>query len=123
MLTTEQMVDTIADMTVNDLCGLTKALEDRFDVKAYTGQPVLPGDALQPSEELEEKTEFDVVIKDVGAEKIQVIKAVRAITALGLKEAKDLAVAGSTIIEAASEEDAQAAKAQLEKAGATIEIK
>ena len=111
-ITKEQVVEFIANMTVLELAEFIKELEEKFGVSA----------AAAPAEE--EKTEFDVILKEAGANKIGVIKVVRALTGLGLKEAKDK-VDGcpSTLKEAVSKEDAEAAKKELTEAGAVVEIK
>ena len=110
-ITKEQVVEFIANMTVLELAEFIKELEEKFGVSAAA-----------PAEE--EKTEFDVILKEVGANKIGVIKVVRALTGLGLKEAKEkVDGAPSTLKEAVSKEDAEAAKKELTEAGATVEIK
>ena len=124
-LTKDELIDEIKQMTVIDLSELVKALEDEFGVSAAA--PVVQqqgGGNGTPTPEPEEKTEFDVVLTSFGAAKVAVIKAVRAITVLGLKEAKD-AVEGtpSTIKEGASKDDAESFKKQLEEAGGTVELK
>ena len=127
-VSTDDILDAIGSMTVLELSELKKAFEERFDVTAAA--PVAfasapggggGGDAA-PAEE--EKDEFDVVLTAAGDKKIQVIKEVRALTNLGLKEAKDLVdSAPKPVLEKASKEDAEKAKAQLEEAGATVELK
>jgi len=129
-VSTEDILDSIASMTVLELSELKKAFEERFDVTAaapvaYAGGPVAGGggggDAGAAEEE---KDEFDVVLTAAGDKKIQVIKEVRALTNLGLKEAKDLVdSAPKPVLEKASKEDAEKAKAQLEEAGASVELK
>ena len=120
--TVEQILETIEGLTVKELNELVKAFEEKFEVSA---QPtVVAGAAGAAGAAAEEKTEFDVVLKDAGAKKINVIKVVRAATGLGLKEAKAAVdEAPTTLKEAISKEDAEALKAQLEEAGATVEIK
>jgi len=120
--TVEQILETIEGLTVKELNELVKAFEEKFEVSA---QPtVVAGGAAGGAEAAEEKTEFDVILKDGGAKKINVIKVVRAATGLGLKEAKAAVdEAPTTIKEAISKEDAEALKAQLEEAGATVEVK
>ena len=119
--TVEQILETIEGLTVKELNELVKAFEEKFDVSA---QPTVVAGAAGAGEAVEEKTEFDVVLKDAGAKKINVIKVVRAATGLGLKEAKAAVdEAPTTIKEAISKEDAEALKAQLEEAGAVAEIK
>ena len=118
-VTKEEVVEFISNMTVLELSEFIKELEDKFGVSAAA--PV-PAAAAAPA--AEEKTEFDVVLKEVGANKIAVIKAVRAITDLGLKEAKaKVDSVPSTIKEGVSKDDAEAAKKQLTEAGATVELK
>jgi large subunit ribosomal protein L7/L12 len=129
-VSTEDILDSIASMTVLELSELKKAFEERFDVTAaapvaYAGGPAAGGggggDAGAAEEE---KDEFDVVLTAAGDKKIQVIKEVRALTNLGLKEAKDLVdSAPKPVLEKASKEDAEKAKAQLEEAGASVELK
>ena len=120
--TVEQILETIEGLTVKELNELVKAFEEKFEVSA---QPtVVAGAAGGAGEAAEEKTEFDVILKEAGAKKINVIKVVRAATGLGLKEAKAAVdEAPTTIKEAISKEDAEALKAQLEEAGAVAEIK
>ncbi|HHO76667.1 MAG TPA: 50S ribosomal protein L7/L12 [Deltaproteobacteria bacterium] len=126
-ITREDVVKFIENMTVLELAELVKELEDKFGVSAaapVAAMAVAPGAAAPVAEAAEEKTEFDVILKDVGAQKIQVIKVVRALTDLGLKEAKE-AVEGApkAIKEGISKEDAEDAKKKLEEVGATVEIK
>lgn len=122
----EELMETIENMTVLELSELVKALEERFGVSA-TAVAAAPaagvaGDAAAAAEE--EQTEFDVVLQGPGEKKIQVIKVVRAVTGLGLKEAKALVdEAPNPVKEALSREDAEALKAQLEEAGASVELK
>ena len=120
--TVEQILETIEGLTVKELNELVKAFEEKFDVSA---QPtVVAGAAGGAGEAAEEKTEFDVILKEAGAKKINVIKVVRAATGLGLKEAKAAVdEAPTTIKEGISKEDAEAAKTELEAAGATVELK
>ena len=120
--TVEQILETIEGLTVKELNELVKAFEEKFEVSA---QPtVVAGAAGGAGEAAEEKTEFDVILKEAGAKKINVIKVVRAVTGLGLKEAKAAVdEAPTTIKEAISKEDAEVLKAQLEEAGAVAEIK
>ena len=121
----QEIISAIESMTVLELADLVKALEEKFGVSAaapvaVAAAPAAAADAAPA----EEKTEFDVVLKDVGAEKIKVIKVVRELTGLGLKEAKD-AVDGApkTLKEGVSKEDAEKMKAKLVEVGATVEIK
>jgi len=126
-MTKEKIIAAIEQMTVLELSDLVKALEQKFGVSAAAplmAAGMVPGAAAAAVEEVEEKTEWDVELKDFGAKKIQVIKAVRAITDLGLKEAKEL-VEGApvTLLTAVSKEVAEDAKAKLEAEGATVELK
>jgi len=118
----EDVLEYISGLSVLELSELVKEFEEKFGVSA---QPVaVAGAAGGAAEAVEEKTEFDVILKDAGAKKINVIKAVRALTGLGLKEAKAMAEeAGAVVKEGVSKEDAEAAKAELEAAGATVEVK
>jgi len=117
----EDVLDYISGLSVLELSELVKEFEEKFGVSA---QPVAVAGGAVAGEAAEEKTEFDVIIKDCGAKKINVIKAVRALTGLGLKEAKAMAeTADSVVKEGISKEDAEAAKTALEEAGATIEVK
>jgi large subunit ribosomal protein L7/L12 len=120
----EDVIEYISNMTVLELSDFVKELEDKFGVTAAAPAAVAPGPALQAQEAAPEKTEFDVVLSAVGDKKIQVIKVVRAITGLGLKEAKSLVdgVPG-TVKEGVSKDEAENLKGQLEEAGATAEIK
>ena len=121
-VTKEEVVEFIANMTVLELSEFIKELEEKFGVSAAA--PVMvaaPAEAAAPAEE---KTEFDVILKSAGANKIGVIKVVRALTGLGLKEAKDkVDGAPSTLKEAVSKEEAEEAKKQLVEAGAEVEVK
>jgi len=120
--TVEQILETIEGLTVKELNELVKAFEEKFEVSA---QPtVVAGAGAAGGEAAEEKTEFDVILKDGGAKKINVIKVVRAATGLGLKEAKAAVdEAPTTIKEGISKEEAEELKKQLEEAGATVEVK
>jgi large subunit ribosomal protein L7/L12 len=124
---TEQLIDQLEKMTVLELNSLVKTLEDRWGVSAAAPVAVAgaaAGGAAAAAAPEEEKTEFDVVLTEVGPNKIQVIKAVRELTSLGLKEAKDVVdSAPKPIKEAVSKDEAQAAKAKLEEAGAKAEVK
>ena len=126
MATTEEILDAIGSMTVLELSELKKAFEERFDVTAAAPAAVMAapmggGDGGGGGEE--EKSEFDVVLTSAGDKKIQVIKDVRGITSLGLKEAKELVDnAPKPILEGASKEDAEKAKEALEAAGGTVEL-
>jgi large subunit ribosomal protein L7/L12 len=124
-ITREDVIKFIENMTVLELSEFVKELEEKFGVSAAApvAMMAMPG-AAAPVEAAEEKIAFDVVLKDVGPQKIQVIKVVRALTDLGLKEAKD-AVEGApkTVKEGISKEDAEDAKKKLEEVGAVVEIK
>lgn len=122
-LTKEEIIDAIGGMTVLELSDLIKAIEEKFDVKAAAPAAAVAA-APVAAAPVEEKTEFDVVLKVAGDKKIQVIKVVREVTGLGLKEAKDLVEgAPKTVKEAMSKADAEALKKKLEENGATVEIK
>jgi large subunit ribosomal protein L7/L12 len=131
MATNEEILDAISGMTVLELSELLSAFEERFGVTAAAPVAVVGaapaaaaggGDGAAPAEE--EKDEFDVVLAATGDKKIQVIKEVRALTSLGLKEAKDLVdSAPKPVLEKVSKEDAEKARAQLEGAGATVEVR
>ncbi|MDD5052346.1 MAG: 50S ribosomal protein L7/L12 [Sulfuricurvum sp.] len=120
-VTKEDVLEFISNLSVLELSELVKEFEEKFGVSA---QPVAVAGGAVAAVEVEEKTEFDVILKDGGEKKINVIKVVRAMTGLGLKEAKD-AVEGAptTIKEGISKQDAEAAKKELEEAGAAVEIK
>ncbi|MCD4651177.1 MAG: 50S ribosomal protein L7/L12 [Candidatus Cloacimonetes bacterium] len=119
----QQIIDLIKELTVLELADLVKELEDIFGVTAAAPvAAVAAGGGV--AEEVEEKTEFDVILSNAGAKKIQTIKVVRKITKLGLKEAKDLVDnAPKPVAEGISKEDAEAIKKDLEEAGAAVEIK
>jgi len=129
MATKEEILDSIADMTVLELSQLLKDFEEKFGVTAAAPVAVAApaaaaGAGGDGAAAAEEQDEFDVVLNAAGDKKIQVIKEVRALTSLGLKEAKDLVDnAPKPVLEKASKEDAEKAKAQLEGAGATVELK
>ena len=126
MATTEEILDAIGSMTVLELSELKKAFEERFDVTAAApaavmAAPAAGGDA--GGGDAEEKSEFDVVLTSAGDKKIQVIKEVRGLTSLGLKEAKELVDnAPKPILEGASKDDAEKAKEAIEAAGGTVEL-
>jgi large subunit ribosomal protein L7/L12 len=124
-VTKEQVVEFISSMTVLDLADFIKELEEKFGVSAAAPVAAFAAaPAGAPAEAAEEKTEFDVVLKEAGANKIGVIKVVRALTGLGLKEAKDkVDGAPQTIKEGVSKADAEDAKKQLLEAGAVVEVK
>jgi len=124
-ITTEQIVDHLSNLPVIQLAGLIKTLEEKWGVKAA---PVAvaagPAAAAAPAAAVEEKTEFNVELKEAGANKIAVIKAVREITGLGLKEAKDLVEgAPKTVKEGVSKAESEEFKKKLEDAGAKVELK
>ena len=120
-----EILDKISSMTVLELSELIKAMEDKFGVSAAAAVAVAgPAAAAAPAAAAEEKTEFTVVLAAVGENKVNVIKAVRELTGLGLKEAKDLVDgAPKPVKEAISKADSEAAKKKLEEAGAKVEIK
>ena len=120
----DQIIEAIKNMTVLELNELVKACEEEFGVSAAAPVAVAGAVASGEAGGEEEKSEFDVVLAEIGAEKIKVIKAVREITGLGLKEAKELVDgAPSTVKEGCEKAEAEAYKAQLEEVGATIELK
>jgi large subunit ribosomal protein L7/L12 len=120
----EDILEAIANMTVMEVVELISAMEEKFGVTAAAAVAVAAGPAVAAAEPVEEKTEFDVVLTGYGENKVGVIKVVRSLTGLGLKEAKD-AVEGvpTTLKEGISKDEAAAAKKQLEEAGATVEVK
>lgn len=123
-MTKEQILEAIENMTVLELSELVKALEEKFGVSAAAPVAVAAAAPAAAAEAAEEKTEFDVILQSVGDKKINVIKVVREITSLGLKEAKDLVDnAPNPVKEGVSKEQAEEIKAKLEEAGATVEIK
>lgn len=121
MSNTQKIMDLVEGLTIVELADLVKAMEEKFGVSAAAPVAVVAGGAA--SAEAEEKTTVDVIMTSAGAAKIAVIKVVREITGLGLKEAKDLVDAGGKVKENVSREDAEGMKKQLEEAGATIELK
>jgi large subunit ribosomal protein L7/L12 len=129
MATKEEILDGIAAMTVLELSELLKEFEDRFGVTAaapvaVAAAPAAGGGGGGAEAVVEEQDEFDVILTAAGDKKIQVIKEVRTLTSLGLKEAKDLVdAAPKAVLEKVSKEDAEKAKAQLETAGASVELK
>ncbi len=125
MATQEEILDSIANLSVLELSELLKAFEEKFGVTAAAPVAVAAaGGGAAAAEEVEEQDEFDVVLIAAGEKKINVIKEVRALTSLGLKEAKDLVDnAPKPILEKASKDDANKAKDALEAAGATVELK
>ncbi|SHK81921.1 50S ribosomal protein L7/L12 [Alicyclobacillus tolerans] len=123
-MTKEEMIEAIKSMSVLELNDLVKAIEEEFGVTAAAPVAIMGGAAAGSSEEAAEQTEFDVILANAGGSKINVIKVVREITGLGLKEAKELVDgAPKPIKEKVSKEDAEGIKAKLEEAGATVEIK
>jgi len=123
-LSKTEILDAVANLTVLELSELIKEMEEKFGVSAAAAAVAVAAPAAAGAAAAEEKTEFDVVLTEVGANKVSVIKAVREITGLGLKEAKDLVDgAPKTVKEAAAKADADAAKAKLEEAGAKVELK
>ena len=122
-LSNEQIVDAIAEKNLMEVMELVKAIEEKFGVTAAAPVMMAAGPAAAGAP-AEEQTEFDVILKAAGDKKVEVIKAVRAITGLGLKEAKDMVEgAPKTVKEAASKEDAEKMKKDLEAAGAQVELK
>ncbi|MDA7735933.1 50S ribosomal protein L7/L12 [Porticoccaceae bacterium] len=123
-LSNEDILNAIAEMSVMDVVELVSAMEEKFGVSAQAAVAAVAAPAAGGEAAAAAQTEFDVVLSAVGDKKVNVIKAVRAITGLGLKEAKEMVDgAPSTIKEAASKDDAEEAKKQLEEAGATAELK
>jgi large subunit ribosomal protein L7/L12 len=123
-ITKQDVISFIEKMTVLDLAELVKELEDKFGVSAAAPVAVAAAGPAAAAEPAEEKTEFDVIIKAAGANKINVIKVVRALTSLGLKEAKDLVDgAPGTVKTGVSKQEAEDAKKQLVEAGAEVEVK
>jgi large subunit ribosomal protein L7/L12 len=126
-LTKDEILDAISNMTVLELSELLSAFEEKFNVTAaapvaVAAAPAAGGGAAEPA--AEEKDEFDVVLTGAGEKKIQVIKVVRELTSLGLKEAKDLVdAAPKPVLERASKDDADKAKAKLEEAGASVDLR
>ncbi len=121
---TTQILDLVKELTILELADLVKALEEEFGVSAAPVAAVGVAAAGAAAPAAEEKTEFDVILKDFGAKKLDVIKAVRGITGLGLKEAKDMVEgAPKTVKEGVSKDEADKIAAELTAAGATVEIK
>jgi large subunit ribosomal protein L7/L12 len=121
-LSNEQIVEAVAGKTLMEVMELVKAIEEKFGVTAAA--PVMMAGPAAVAAPVEEQTEFTVVLKAAGEKKVEVIKAVRAITGLGLKEAKDLVEgAPQTVKEAVSKEDSEKFKKELEAAGASVEVK
>ncbi len=123
----EELLETIGNMTVLELSEFVEAFKDKFNVTAVAAAPmagVMPGAVGGEAEAAEEQTEFDVVLEGVGDKKIQVIKVVREVTSLGLKEAKELVDnAPGTVKEAVSKDEAEQVKAKLEDVGAAVALK
>ena len=121
----EELLETISNMTVLEVVELVEAMEEKFGVTAaVAAAPAVAGTTAGDGAAAEEKTEFDVVLSSFGENKVAVIKVVRGITGLGLKEAKDLVEsAPSPIKEAVTKDEADEVKKQLEEAGATVEVK
>ena len=120
----EEILNAIGSMSLIDVTDLVKMMEDKFGVSAAAPMAMAAGPAAAAAAPVEEKTEFTVALKATGEKKVEVIKAVRAITGLGLKEAKDLVEsAPANVKEAVSKDDAAKFKKELEAAGATVEIK
>ena len=123
-LTTDEIIDALKEMTLLEASELVHAIEDTFGVSAAAPVAVAAAGPAAPAEEEEEKTNFDVELTAFGSNKIAVIKVVRALTSLGLKEAKEaVESAPKILIEGAKKEDAEDAKKQLEEAGATVTLK
>ena len=123
-MTKEELMQAIEEMSVLELADLVKAMEEKFGVSAAAPVAVAAAGPAAAGAVAEEKSEFDVVLAEVGASKLKVIKVVREATGLGLKEAKALVDgAPGNVKEGVSKEDAEALKAQLEEAGATVELK
>ena len=121
-LSNEQIVEAVAEKSLMEVMELVKAIEEKFGVSAAA--PVAAAVAAGPAAAVEEQTEFNIILKSAGDKKVEVIKAVRAITGLGLKEAKDMVEgAPQTVKEGASKEDAEKMKKDLEAAGAQVELK
>ena len=120
----DQILETIANMTVMEVVDLIEAMEEKFGVSAAAAVAVAPAAAGAAAPAAEEKTEFNVVLTATGENKVGVIKVVRAVTGLGLKEAKDLVEGAPQVVkEGASKDDAANIKKQLEEAGAKVELK
>lgn len=124
-MATAEIIQTIESMNVLDLVDLTKTLRDRWGItESVMAPPMPPGDTTPTTVEVEEQTEFTVTLANFGANKINVIKAVRELTSLGLKEAKDLVEAApKSVKEGVAKEEAEAAASKLREAGATVDVK
>ncbi|MGY1459815.1 MULTISPECIES: 50S ribosomal protein L7/L12 [unclassified Luteimonas] len=121
-LSNEQIIEAISSKTLIEVMELVKAMEEKFGVSAAAPVAMAAGPAAAAAV-VEEQTEFNVTLKSPGDKKVEVIKVVRAITGLGLKEAKDLTEAGGVVKEGASKDEAEKIKKDLEAAGATVEVK
>ena len=119
----KKLAEEIVNLTLLQAQELKTILKDEYGIEPAAGGAVMVAGPAAAAEAVEEKTEFDVVLTDAGANKINVIKEVRAITGLGLKEAKDLVEAGGKVKEAVGKADAEAMKKKLEEAGAKVELK
>jgi large subunit ribosomal protein L7/L12 len=120
----EELLETISNMTVLELSEFVDAFKEKFNVTAVAAAPMAGPGAAAEADAVEEKTEFDVILEGIGDKKIQVIKVVREVTSLGLKEAKDLVDgAPSTVKEALTKEEAEQIKGKLEEQGATVALK
>ena len=122
-LSNEQIIEAISSKTLVEVMELVKAMEEKFGVSAAAPVAMAAGPAAGAAAPAEEQTEFNVILKSAGDKKVEVIKVVRAITGLGLKEAKDLTEAGGAVKEGVSKDDAAKMKKDLETAGATVEVK
>ncbi|MEX2282139.1 MAG: 50S ribosomal protein L7/L12 [Gemmatimonadota bacterium] len=124
MANRQELLDTIGNMTVLELSEFVEEFKTKFNVTAVVAAPAAGGGGAAVAAPVEEKTEFDVILKEAGAKKIQVIKVVRELTSLGLKEAKDLVDnPPKAVKEGISKDEANQVKAKLEEQGATVELK
>jgi large subunit ribosomal protein L7/L12 len=124
MANKEELLDAIGNMTVLELAEFVEAFKEKFGVTAVMAAPSAPAGGAAAPAAVEEKTEFDVILKEAGAKKIQVIKVVRELTSLGLKEAKDLVDnPPKAVKEGVSKDEANAVKAKLEEQGAVVELR
>ncbi len=123
-LSTEELIEELSNKPIMEIVDLVKALEDKWGVSAAAPVAVAAAGGAADAEVAEEQTEFDVVLKSFGEQKVAVIKVVRAVTGLGLKEAKDLVESAPNVVkEATTKDDAEDLKKKLEEAGASVEIK
>ena len=123
-LSKDEILEAIGSMSVVELADLVDSFKDKFNVTVAAAPVAAAPAAGDAAAAVEEKTEFDVVLKDIGPKKIQVIKAVREVTSLGLKEAKDVVDSAPSVVkDGASKEEAESIKAKLEDQGATVELK